>query len=64
MIALGQETSTPPRPSIAIIAIIAIIDIDFATSINYPPNLIFVIFLHGQNFWRVKFTPKNANFSR
>ena len=31
MIALGQETSTPPRPSIAIIAII---DIDFATSIN------------------------------
>ena len=24
--------------------------------------LIFVIFLHGQNFWRVKFTPKNANF--
>ena len=26
--------------------------------------LIFVIFLHGQNFWRKKFTPKNANFSR
>ena len=26
--------------------------------------LIFVIFLHGQNFWRIKFTPKNANFSR
>ena len=21
-------------------------------------------FLHGQNFWRKKFTPKNANFSR
>ena len=21
-------------------------------------------FLHGQNFWRIKFTPKNANFSR
>ena len=19
-------------------------------------------FLHGQNFWRIKFTPKNANF--
>ena len=26
--------------------------------------LIFVIFLHWQNFWRIKFTPKNANFSR
>ena len=25
--------------------------------------LIFVIFLHRQNFWRRKFTPKNANFS-
>ena len=24
--------------------------------------LIFVIFLHRQNFWRIKFTPKNANF--
>ena len=21
-------------------------------------------FLHGQNFWRIKFTPKNTNFSR
>ena len=21
-------------------------------------------FLHGQNFWRIKFTPKNANFLR
>ena len=33
---------------------------------NYwqPPYLIFVIFLHKQNFWRLKFTPKNANFSR
>ena len=28
------------------------------------PYLIFVIFLHGQNFWRIKFTPKNANFLR
>ena len=28
------------------------------------PYLIFVIFLHGQNFWRIKFTPKNANFPR
>ena len=28
------------------------------------PYLIFVIFLHWQNFWRIKFTPKNANFSR
>ena len=26
--------------------------------------LIFVIFLHGQNFWIIKFTPKNANFLR
>ena len=26
--------------------------------------LIFVIFLHWQNFWKIKFTPKNANFSR
>ena len=25
-------------------------------------SLIFVIFLHRQNFWRIKFTPKNANF--
>ena len=25
-----------------------------------PPYLIFVIFLHGQNFWRIEFTPKNA----
>ena len=24
------------------------------------PYLIFVIFLHRQNFWRIKFTPKNA----
>ena len=24
----------------------------------------FWFFLHGQNFWRIKFTPKNANFSR
>ena len=24
------------------------------------PYLIFVIFLHEQNFWRIKFTPKNA----
>ena len=24
--------------------------------------LIFVIFLHRQNFWRIKFTQKNANF--
>ena len=29
-----------------------------------PTYLIFVIFLHGQNFCRIKFTPKNANFSR
>ena len=28
------------------------------------PYLIFVIFLHGQIFWKIKFTPKNANFSR
>ena len=26
--------------------------------------LIFVIFLHWQNFWSIKFTPKYANFSR
>ena len=31
---------------------------------NLHPYLIFVIFLHWQNFWRIKFTPKNANFSR
>ena len=32
---------------------------------DYPrhtSNLSFL--LHGQNFWRIKFTPKNANFSR
>ena len=28
----------------------------------YIAYLIFVIFLHRQNFWRIKFTPKNANF--
>ena len=35
------------------------------TVINADANtyLIFVIFLHVQNFWRIKFTPKNANFS-
>ena len=26
--------------------------------------LIIVIFLHWHNFWRIKFAPKNANFSR
>ena len=26
--------------------------------------LIFVIFLHRQNFWRLKFTPKNAQKAR
>ena len=31
---------------------------------THHPYLIFVIFLHMQNFWRIKFTPKNANFSR
>ena len=25
-----------------------------------PSYLIFVIFLHGQNFWRIKFTPKKC----
>ena len=28
------------------------------------PYLIFVIFLHRHNFWKIKLTPKNANFSR
>ena len=28
----------------------------------HTSNLSFL--LHGQNFWRIKFTPKNANFSR
>ena len=31
---------------------------------RHHPYLIFIIFLHGQNFWIIKFTPKNANFSR
>ena len=31
---------------------------------QYQPNPIFVIFLHRQNFWRIKFTPKNTNFLR
>ena len=31
---------------------------------SFLPYLIFVIFLHEQNFWRIKFTPKNANFLR
>ena len=30
--------------------------------IGHTSNLSFL--LHGQNFWRIKFTPKNANFSR
>ena len=34
------------------------------TSLYDDAYLIFVIFLHKQNFWRIKFTPKNANFSR
>merc|ERR1712012_850405 len=29
---------------------------------RYMAYLIFVIFLHWQNFWKIKFTPKNANF--
>ena len=29
---------------------------------SHTSNLSFL--LHGQNFWRIKFTPKNANFSR
>ena len=35
-----------------------------STWVHITSYLIFVIFLHGQNFWRIKFTPKNANFSR
>ena len=31
-------------------------------SCQHTSNLSF--FLHGQNFWRIKFTPKNANFLR
>ena len=35
---------------------------------HYPAKceayLIFVIFLHSQIFWRIKFTPKNTNFLR
>ena len=30
-------------------------------SLTLAAYLIFVIFLHWQNFWRKKFTPKNAN---
>ena len=33
-------------------------------SVDVGAYLIFVIFLHWQNFWSIKFTPKNANFSR
>jgi len=31
---------------------------------EFDPYLIFVIFLHSQIFWWIKFTPKNANFLR
>ena len=34
----------------------------FVTMGAHTSNLSFL--LHGQNFWRIKFTPKNANFSR
>ena len=30
--------------------------------VNIHPYVLFVIFLHRQNFWRMKFTPKTANF--
>ena len=36
-------------------------DVDQPTD-KHTSNLSFL--LHGQNFWRIKFTPKNANFSR
>ena len=29
-------------------------------TLNVKPYLIFFIFLHRQNFWRIKFTPENA----
>ena len=33
--------------------------------IGCEPYLIFVIFLHEQNFWRIKFTPKKrANYDK
>ena len=41
------------------------------TSTDRPTNRVNIehtsylsFFLHGQHFWRIKFTPKNANFSR
>ena len=37
---------------------------DEVERVRVKTYLIFVIFLHGQNFWKIKFTPKNANFSR
>ena len=32
--------------------------------VDCPHTLYLSFFLHGQNFWRIKFTQKNANFSR
>ena len=37
---------------------------DEVERVRVKTYLIFVIFLHGQSFWRMKFTPKNANFLR
>ena len=36
----------------------------FVKKVGISAYLIFVIFLHSQFFWRIKFTPKNANFLR
>ena len=32
----------------------------FGRDLRKSPHLIFVIFLRGQNFWRIKFTPKKG----
>ena len=39
-------------------------DIAYQISKSRAHTLYLSIFLHGQNFWRMKFTPKNANFLR
>ena len=36
----------------------------FGDNDDVDHTLYLSFFLHGQNFWRIKFTPKNANFSR
>ena len=49
----GQDTMTRVTGAIRVMGVIRMIRLMRVTT-----YLIFVIFLHGQNFWRIKFTLK------